>query len=178
MDFFEQLGPAALGSRLRRLSEQMTAQAAEVYALYQVPFEPRWFPVFYAVATQTGQHVNELAERIGHSHAAVSQVVKELARHDLIAVQRGETDLRRSVISLSAKGTELWPTLQTQTADVHQATEELLTETRHNLWLALGEMEYALSRRSLAARVKEVRDQRLALVKSRYFQAGATNPTP
>ena len=162
MDFFEQLGPAALGSRLRRLSEQMTAQATEVYSLYQVPFEPRWFPVFYAVATQAGQHVNEVAERIGHSHAAVSQVVKELARHDLITVQRGETDLRRSVVRLSAKGAELWPALQAQTADVRLATEALLTETRHNLWLALGEMEYALSRRSLVSRVKEVRSQRLA----------------
>lgn len=162
MDFFDQLGPAALGSRLRRLSEQMTAQATEVYALYQVSFEPRWFPVFYAVAMQAGQHVSELAERIGHSHAAVSQVVKELARHNLITVQRGETDLRRSVVALSTKGREIWPTLQAQTADVRQATEALLTETRHNLWLALGEMEYALSRRSLVSRVKDIRSQRLA----------------
>ncbi|MEJ7658550.1 MAG: hypothetical protein WKG07_02415 [Hymenobacter sp.] len=35
---------------MRRLSEQMTRQATDVYALYHLAFEPRWFPVFYLVA--------------------------------------------------------------------------------------------------------------------------------
>jgi len=162
MSFFEETGSVVLGSRLRRLSEQMTAQATEVYAFYHVKFEPRWFPVFYTVATQPGQNVGEIAERIGHTHAAVSQVLKELTKHELVSVQRGETDLRRSIVTLTEKGVELWPALLLQTADVRQATEELLAETRHNLWLAIEEMEYALSRRSLASRVKTVRDQRIA----------------
>ena len=162
MGFYEQLGSAALGSRLRRLSEQKTAQAAEVYALYGLSFEPRWLPVFHTVATQEGLPVGEIAERIGHTHAAVSQVVKELARHELVRVARGEADLRRSLVALTDKGRALWPALPPQTADVRQATEELLAETRHNLWLAIGEMEYALSRRSLASRVKDIRDQRVA----------------
>jgi DNA-binding MarR family transcriptional regulator/N-acetylglutamate synthase-like GNAT family acetyltransferase len=162
MDIFEQLGSAALGSRLRRLSEHMTSQAAEVYALYHLPFEPRWFPIFYAVAEQPGQSIGELAQRIGHTHAAVSQVVKELIKHNLVAAERGEADLRRSVITLTEKGAGIWPALQEQAADVHQATEDLLAETRHNLWLAIGEVEHALSRRSLASRVKAVRDGRIA----------------
>jgi DNA-binding MarR family transcriptional regulator/GNAT superfamily N-acetyltransferase len=162
MDLFEQLGVGALGSRLRRLSEQMTGQAADVYALYHISFEPRWFPVFYAVASQSGMHVGEIAERIGHTHAAVSQVLKELTKHALVRVERGETDMRRSVVTLTEKGTQVWPTLQQQAADVRQAMEGLLAETRHNLWQAMGEMEYALSRSSLANRVKAVRDQRIA----------------
>ncbi|WP_210516604.1 bifunctional helix-turn-helix transcriptional regulator/GNAT family N-acetyltransferase [Hymenobacter terricola] len=162
MDLFEQLGPTALGSRLRRLSELMTGQAAEVYSLYNIPFEPRWFPVFYAVAAQPGQPVGEVAKTVGHTHAAVSQVVKELARHGLVQVQRTDGDLRRSVLTLTEAGANLWPALQEQALDVRQATEELLADTRHNLWLAIGEMEYALSRRSLASRVKAVRDQRVA----------------
>ncbi|UOQ52657.1 bifunctional helix-turn-helix transcriptional regulator/GNAT family N-acetyltransferase [Hymenobacter cellulosivorans] len=140
----------------------MTTQAAAVYALYHVPFEPRWFPVFYTAASQPDLHVGEIAERIGHTHAAVSQVLKELAKHDLVSVQRGEADQRRSIVALTPSGASLWPALQQQATDVRQATEELLTETRHNLWLAIGEMEYALSRRSLANRVKAIRDQRIA----------------
>ena len=123
MDFFEQMGSAALGSRLRRLSEQMTAQAADVYALYQIPFEPRWFPVFCAVAQQPGQSVNELAHVVGHTHAAVSQVVKELVKHGLVSTERGSADLRRSAVTLTEKGAALWPALQEQAADVRQATE-------------------------------------------------------
>lgn len=162
MNFFDQLGSAALGSRLRRMSDLMTAQAAEVYALYHVAFEPRWFPVFYTVAAQPGLHVGDIAERIGQTHAAVSQVVKELVKQELVSVQRGEADLRRSVVALTEQGAAVWPALQQQTADVRQATEALLAETRHNLWLALGEMEYAVARQSLASRVKQVRDARIA----------------
>ena len=162
MDFLEQLGSVALGSRLRRLSEQMISQAAEVYTLYHVPFEPRWFPVFYLLAEQPGQSVGELAQRIGHTHAAVSQVVKELAKQDLVSVGRGEADQRRSVVTLTQKGASVWPALQEQATDVQQATEALLAESRHNLWLAIGEVEYALAQRSLVSRVKAVRDQRVA----------------
>ena len=162
MDFFEHLGFAALGSRLRRLSEQMTGEAGAVYALYRLPFEPRWFPVFYSIAEQPGQSVGELAKSIGQTHAAVSQVVKELVKHELVSAERGEADLRRSVITLSEKGAALWPALQAQTADVQQATEALLAETRHNLWRAMGEVEHALSRHSLVSRVKVVRDRRVA----------------
>ncbi|MBC6612273.1 bifunctional helix-turn-helix transcriptional regulator/GNAT family N-acetyltransferase [Hymenobacter sp. BT507] len=161
MNFFDAIGSAALGSRLRRLNDLMTSQAAEVYALYQVPFEPRWFPVFYTVASEPGRHVGDIAERIGQTHAAVSQVVKDLAKHQLVKVQRGKTDQRRSVVTLTEKGAALWPALQQQTADVQQATEALLAETRHNLWLALEETEYALSRQSLAGRVKAIRNQRM-----------------
>ncbi|MBX0290375.1 bifunctional helix-turn-helix transcriptional regulator/GNAT family N-acetyltransferase [Hymenobacter sp. HSC-4F20] len=161
MDFFEQLGPAALGSRLRRLSEQVTGQAADVYRLYGLAFEPRWFPVFYAVAAEPGLHVGEIAERIGQTHAAVSQVLKELVKQALVQVQRGEADQRRSIVTLTEKGAAIWPVLQQQTQDVRQATEQLLTETRHNLWLALEETEYALSRQSLAKRVKAIRNQRI-----------------
>jgi DNA-binding MarR family transcriptional regulator/GNAT superfamily N-acetyltransferase len=162
MDLLEQLGPAALGSRLRRLSEQMTGQAAEVYALYHIAFEPRWFPVFYTVADQPGLHVGEIAERIGQTHAAVSQVLKELSKHTLVRIERGETDMRRSVVTLTEEGRQLWPTLQQQAADVRLVMESMLAETRHNLWQAIGEVEYALSRNSLTSRVKAVRDQRIA----------------
>ncbi|TGD83033.1 bifunctional helix-turn-helix transcriptional regulator/GNAT family N-acetyltransferase [Hymenobacter wooponensis] len=162
MKFFDEVGTAALGSRLRRLNDMMTSQATEVYSLYHVPFEPRWFPVFYTVASEAGRHIGDIAESIGQTHAAVSQVVKDLAKHELVAVQRAEVDQRRSEVSLTDKGAELWTALQQQTADVRQATEELLAETRHNLWLALSEMEYALSRQSLASRVKAIRDARVA----------------
>lgn len=163
MDFFTEVGPAALGSRLRRLNDLMTNQAAEVYAGYRVPFEPRWFPVFWSVAADATRHVSDIADRIGQTHAAVSQVVKDLVKHGLVQVQRGETDQRRSIITLTEKGAHLWPALQEQTADVRQATEALLAETRHNLWLAIEEMEYALSRQRLASRVKAARGARLGL---------------
>jgi DNA-binding MarR family transcriptional regulator len=131
MNFFDEVGPVALGSRLRRLNDWMSSEAAAIYALYNVPLEARWFPVFYTVAAEPGRPVGDIAERIGQTHAAVSQVVKELVKHDLVQVQRGAADQRRSLITLTEKGQQLWPALQQQTADVRQATAALLAETRH-----------------------------------------------
>ncbi|RYY15279.1 MAG: MarR family transcriptional regulator, partial [Cytophagaceae bacterium] len=162
MNLFDELGATALTSRVRRFSDLLMAQAADIYSLYQVPIEPRWFAVFYTVATQPGRPVGDIAQHIGQTQAAVSQVVKELVKHELVSVQRGPTDQRRSEVTLSAKGAEVWPILQQQLADVEQATTALLAETRHNLWLAIGEVEYALARQGLASRVKAVRDARAA----------------
>src|ERR1700733_11451930 len=50
-DFYDRTGKLALGSRLRRLSEQMTEQAHAIYDLYQVPLQPKWFPVFYSLSS-------------------------------------------------------------------------------------------------------------------------------
>ncbi|UOQ68833.1 bifunctional helix-turn-helix transcriptional regulator/GNAT family N-acetyltransferase [Hymenobacter volaticus] len=161
MNFFDEVGPGALGSRLRHITDLITSQASQVYGLYHVDIEPRWFPVFYTVASAPDRHVGEIAERIGQTHAAVSQVVKELVRHGLVSVQRGEVDQRRSVVALTEQGAALWPVLQQQVTDVREASEALLSETRHNLWLALEEMEYALSQQSLTSRVKAIRDARV-----------------
>lgn len=162
MNLFDELGATALTSRVRRFSDLLMAQAGDVYSLYQVPIEPRWFAVFYTVASRPGLPVGDIAQHIGQTQAAVSQVVKELVRHELVTVQRGAADQRRSEVTLSAKGADVWPMLQQQLADVEQATTTLLAETRHNLWLAIGEVEYALSRQGLASRVKAVRDARTA----------------
>lgn len=67
MDFYDKTGKMALGSRLRRLSEQMTEQAAAIYQLYQVDLQPKWFPVFYALF-ETG----EIASGPATSDAAAS----------------------------------------------------------------------------------------------------------
>jgi DNA-binding MarR family transcriptional regulator/GNAT superfamily N-acetyltransferase len=162
MNLFDELGATALTSRVRRFSDSLMAQAGEVYSLYQVPIEPRWFAVFYTVASRPGLPVGDIAQHIGQTQAAVSQVVKELVKHELVTVQRGVADQRRSEVTLSPKGAAVWPVLQQQLADVEQATATLLAETRHNLWLAIGEVEYALARQGLASRVKAVRDARAA----------------
>ena len=46
MDIIHHIGEAAIGSRLRRLSERITEEARNIYNHYDVDFEPRWFPVY------------------------------------------------------------------------------------------------------------------------------------
>ena len=74
-NFFEQVGPMAIGSRLRRVSELITEDARRVFELYGVGLQPKWWPVFYALSLEeSGLSTSEIARRIGHSHASVSQI--------------------------------------------------------------------------------------------------------
>ncbi|QKG56618.1 MarR family transcriptional regulator [Hymenobacter sp. BRD128] len=171
MDFIQQLGPVALGSRLRRLSEQLTGEAASIYAQYGLDFQPRWYPVFYLVAHQPGISSNEIAGQIGHTHASVSQIIKELVRHELLTMTTDPLDQRRRLLALAPRGQALLPQLQTQTEDVRRSMQALLAEANVDLWQALEIFEQQLQRQSLRHRVAATRRQREAgLVRIRNFE--------
>ncbi|MVN75160.1 GNAT family N-acetyltransferase [Hymenobacter sp. HMF4947] len=173
MDFLQQLGPVALGSRLRRLSEYLTGEAAGIYADYGLSFQPRWYPVFYLVAHQPGIASNEVAEQIGHTHASVSQIVKELVRHDLLAMTPDAHDQRRRLLALTPHGHEVLPQLRAQTDDVRRSMQALLAENEANLWQALESFEQQLQRQPLRSRVAVARAQRQAApVRLRDFRPG------
>ena len=68
IDFYQKAGPMVIGSRLRRLSDTITEEAAGVYEFYGVPLEPKWFPVFYVLSGSDGLSVTEIARLIDHTH--------------------------------------------------------------------------------------------------------------
>lgn len=160
MDFYSQVGKVALGSRLRRLSDKLTEDAAQIYRLYEVALDPKWFPVFYVLSHQETASVTEIAQIIGHSHASVSQIAKEMTKQGLIATERSPTDARVSAVRLSELGKQLIPKIEQQYLDVTQTVEALLAETQHNLWKAVAEVEYLLANKSFFDRVRETRKAR------------------
>ena len=160
MDFFTHAGVLALGSRLRRLSETFTAEAAQVFALYDVELDPKWFPVFYALSNRGEASVSVIAREIGHSHASVSQIVGEMKRAGLVGTRRGDVDGRLSVVRLSAKGRDLLPKIEPQYRDVRRAVEDLLAAAPCNLWTAIEETERLLEQKSFLERVREARGNR------------------
>lgn len=160
MEFYSQVGKMAIGSRLRRLSESLTEDAAKVYALYDIALDPKWFPVFYVLSQKESASITEIAQIIGHSHPSVSQIVKEMKKRKLVTTEKGSQDARVSVVRLSEAGRQLTPDIAKQYGDVIQAVEGLLSETQHDLWKAIAEVEFLLSHESFFDRVREVRKSR------------------
>ena len=147
----------ALGSRLRRLSEKFTEDAAKVYALYEVVLDPKWFPVFYVLSQADELSITEIAEAIGHSHPSVSQIVKEMTQHGIVITAKRQSDARVNGVKLSDKGKQLIPAFQTQCLDVNEAVEQMLSEAEANLWQAIEEVEFLLTRKDFYTRVREKR---------------------
>ncbi|MBT1685005.1 GNAT family N-acetyltransferase [Fulvivirgaceae bacterium PWU37] len=150
----------ALGSRLRRLSEMITEEAGDVYRLYDVNLQPKWFPVFYALSEGGPRTITEIAQEIGHSHPSVSKIVQEMAQQGLVKEKKGKDDGRKNFVTLSPQGQQVQEKIQAQYNDVNAAVEKALEETQHNLWKALEEWEFLLAEKSLLRRVQEARRTR------------------
>ncbi len=144
MDFYQKTGKMALGSRLRRLSELLTDQAAEVYALYQVDMQPKWFPVFYVLSSGEEKTISQIAQEIGHSHPSVSIIVKEMEKRGVAAKGENQNDKRENYVKLSEKGFRINDRIQAQYKDVEAAIEKALSETQNDIWAAIKEWEFLL----------------------------------
>ena len=107
MGFFEKTGKMAIGSRLRMLTDKVTADASQIYQLYDVDIKPKWFPVFFVLSDGETKTITGIAKEIGHTHPSVSNIVKEMDAKGLIKEITDKTDKRRNVIVLSDKGKEM-----------------------------------------------------------------------
>ena len=160
-DFFKQAGPKAIGSRLRRLTDSLGQDAAEIYKLYQVDLQPKWFPVFHSL-TERDMSITNIAQFIGHSHSSVSKIVSEMHAAGVVQDRKDAADGRKTVISLTPKGRELATQIQEQYIDLSNAVDAVLTQSRHNLWKAIEEWEHLLEQRSMLKRVQDLRKERLS----------------
>jgi len=159
MEFFNHVGKKAIGSRLRMLNDKITEDASQLYKLYGVDLQPKWFPVFYTL-TQGEQTITGIAGQIGHSHPSVSKIVSEMSKKGVVTEKKDKQDGRRNVICLSAKGRQTAEKIRSQYIDVENAIEEILSNSRYDLWKALEEWEFLLEEKSLLKRVQSLKKQR------------------
>lgn len=160
MDFFDKTGKMAIGSRLRLLTDHLTVDAADIYRLYGNNFKPKWFPVFYVLAEGEAKTVTSIAHEIGHSHPSVSNIVKDMKAHGLIADNTEHSDGRCNLVRLSEKGIGMVASIKETCDDVGMAVDGICRETVHDLWRAIDEWERLLTEKSLLQRVKETRKMR------------------
>lgn len=160
MAFFEQTGKKAIGTRLRRLSEWITEDAAQIYTLYGVELQPKWFPVYYVLSGGEAKTITQIAEEIEHSHVSVSKIIREMAKQGLINFGSDATDARKNLVSLSEKGLAINAKISAQYEDVGSAIDAISAQSNHDLWKAIEEWEFLLGQKSLLQRVVEQRKAR------------------
>lgn len=160
MTYFERVGKVALGSKLRFLSERLTEDAAEIFSLYGIRMNPKWFPVFHVLSMSRDRTITSIAEEIGHSHASVSKIIAEMRQARLISGKSGPGDRRCNILNLSKQGEKYADRIAVQCADVTAALDDLVSEATHDLWKALQEWDYLLARRTLFQRVRDKKKER------------------
>lgn len=158
-DFTRSAGSAALGARLRRLSEQIDGDAARVYAVRGIRFEQRWFGPLNQIVRNGPSSVGEIAERLGITHVSVSQSIRSLEKAGLVKLAADPHDGRRRLVGLSAAGRALAADL----ADLWRAFDQAATalnDEAGDVIRSLDRLEEALSRQSLFERIGVMVDRR------------------
>lgn len=153
-DYIADVGGAALGARLRRLSAAIDADAARIYAARGIRFEQRWFGVINQLALAGPLSVRDLADLLGITHASVSETRQSLEAAGLIASQADPSDGRRRVLTLSPSGEALVAQLQPLWDAFDEAARELDAEAG-GVTEALARLEQALAQRSLHERIAQ-----------------------
>jgi DNA-binding MarR family transcriptional regulator len=144
------------GSRLRHLLERLDREVLALYRGAGERFEPRWYAVFAAIRDDGPLTVGALSERLGVTHAAVSQVRAALEREGLIQGESDPEDGRRQSLSLTPQGHETARRLAPLWAAIAAAMGEILAEHAPTLLGQMDSLERALDQRGLRARVEIV----------------------
>jgi DNA-binding MarR family transcriptional regulator/N-acetylglutamate synthase-like GNAT family acetyltransferase len=149
------MGPAFLGSRLKRLGERMQAGAASVITGAGLPLQPGQMAIMAALRTGP-RTIGQLAEASGTSQPGVTRTIGQLTKLGVVADEQCE-DQRSRMIALTREGermvqviaTEVWPR-------VGQAAEQILARVEGDFLHQLAIIEDALAEATI--------DQRAALV--------------
>jgi len=166
VDLLRQLGPLALASRFRRLTEWLYKDGPRIYRERSADFEPRWFPLFYLLKESGPMPVTAAASALGFSHPAVNQIAGEMARRGFLESIKDKKDERRRLLRLTKKGKAAVSSLEPVWADIEAAASELLTEAGGDFLAAVARLEDALNETSMYERVmRRVKRRELERVK-------------
>ena len=153
-DVLAEMGPLALGSRLKRLAERMQADATRVFADRGLPIQGTHFPLLAALTTYGPLSVSEAVEAVGISQPAVTRIHNSLQKLGLTTVTPVEGDSRQKQIRLTPAGEalvgelkrDLWP-------QVRRAAQQLCEGPDADFLTQIGRVETALQERSLHDRI-------------------------
>ncbi len=155
MDILKSVGALALGSRLRRLSDQLMQDGILVYRDSGLDFEPKWFPVYLYLQRSGPSAVMDIARGLGITHPSVNQVAKEMIALGLVAAYKDTKDKRKRVLALTSIGKARLNELEPVWSDVRSVLQELIDETQVDFLGHMETIEHALAQKSFHQRFLE-----------------------
>lgn len=125
-DVLRSLGYLCLGSRLKRIGEQLQADTQRLLDGLDVPVQSSQYPLLAALDRLGPLPVGELAQSLGITQPGVTRSVSLLADLGLVGVTQSDGDQRRRMVSLTRSGQSLvdvakrdvWPRIERAVANL------------------------------------------------------------
>lgn len=169
VDYPRSAGGAALGARLRRLSEAIDRDATRAYAAAGIRFEQRWFGVLDQLVRNGPMTVSEIAAALRITRASVSQARQSLEEAGIVQAEQHPSDARQRHLMLTRQGSTLVRRLEPLWQAMAGAAAEVDAEAGHVV-RALDRLDEALTRQSMLERIL----RRAEAVARRRRRAGGT----
>lgn len=155
MDLLRKLGPLAIASRLRRLTEWLYKDGAYIYEEQSLDFEPRWFPLFYLLKESGKISVTQAAQSLGLTHPAINQIAGEMSKRGLLESFSDKKDKRKRILQLSLKGKKALSPLEPLWKDFESAVSELLSKAGGDFLAIVGKLEDELREKGMYERISQ-----------------------
>lgn len=153
-DILAERGYLYLGSRMRRLSERLQADAQQIVRnAGHEDMQAAFMPVFSVLDQHDGLMINALVERIGFSQPSITRTLKTLVGLGYVRLERSAEDQRQKGVYLTESGRDLvfrlkafvWPRIE-------QAAKAATAELSGDLVEQLGQLEAEIDAVSLDKR--------------------------
>ena len=156
IDFLNELKELALGSRLKRLTERLQTQAAQIYKSYGLDIQPKWFTLLALLDKRANITIVEASEALGLSQPALTQFSKQLEEQGLVLIAVSSNDSRKREVMLTAKGKSQINLMRPIWQAVQQAAVDLCAQNSDDFYQAILLFESKLSQASLIKRTHEL----------------------
>ncbi len=125
-DVVRALGHLSLGTRLRRIGEQLQSETQRILDAGGLPVQASQCPVLVAVERLGPVTVGDLALALGITQPGATRAVGLLVEAGSLEVLKSEGDARVRLVALTAAGTalvarlqsEIWPRIDRAVADL------------------------------------------------------------
>ncbi|MDG1857921.1 MAG: MarR family winged helix-turn-helix transcriptional regulator, partial [Emcibacteraceae bacterium] len=140
-----------IGTRCRRVFEQLSFEMDKIYSSEGVDIGMREFPILYCLVEKGPITIAQIQQLTGLSHSAVSQTVKKLSNKEYLWLRTGD-DARSRIVVFSDHGEKLIKRLKPIWNVARRAMKEVLSECDHNILEALDDYEAALATKTFRQR--------------------------
>jgi DNA-binding MarR family transcriptional regulator/ribosomal protein S18 acetylase RimI-like enzyme len=157
IDVVNEMPHLFLGSRLKRLAEQMQNDAVLVAERAGIPILPGQYPLLATLDANGPTTIGDLAKGMRMSQPAITKNAGRLADAGLVAIERNDVDKRQRTVSLTPVGQDaldrskrmVWPLVEAAVRDI---TEGLSGD----LFDQIAAIEVRLAARSLSEKAQAV----------------------
>lgn len=155
MNLIKELGYLSLGTRFRILTDKLLQDVDKVYKSLDVDFEPRWFTVFYLINQRESISVTEIANELGYTQPAVTQILNILIEKGFVKSVKEKEDSRKKILTITPKGKKLFENLQPVWQIIESTVREFFLSTGYDILTILDKIESGLSENDIYTRIEE-----------------------